>query len=145
MLLLCVSDYKSMKKRIESNKQIHRKRHSCCMPRLKLLRHKRTHNYLPYKRDNRKWQKFYGSRAWHKTREAQILEHPVCERCLSKGIVKPAECVHHVTPFSEGVTDTDRWSMFLDERNLVSLCAQCHREIHNGMAANEDVEWIKHI
>ena len=48
------------------------------------------------------WSKYYGSKLWHSLRNSYIREHPLCEECLAKGIVTPAEHVHHITPFSQG-------------------------------------------
>lgn len=142
MLLLCVSDYKSMKKRIESNKQIHKKRHSCCMPRLKLLRHKRTHNYLPYKRDN-KWAQFYGSKSWSNLRQSKLQSQPLCECCLYHDKITPATQVHHIDRFSNASNEVEMWQKFLSEDNLMSVCAACHKRIHAGQEKNTiDHIWI---
>ena len=37
------------------------------------------------------WSKYYGSKLWHSLRNSYIREHPLCEECLAKGIVTPAE------------------------------------------------------
>ena len=89
--------------------------------------HNKTHS--KFKHSN-KWQKFYGSRAWHNLRESKLLEQPLCERCLEHDIVRPATDVHHITPFSLGIDEQQMWELFLDYENLMSLCKQCHKAIH---------------
>ena len=78
------------------------------------------------------WSKYYGSKLWHSLRNSYIREHPLCEECLAKGIVTPAEHVHHITPFSQGATAEERWDLLLDESNLQSLCMACHKEKHKN-------------
>lgn len=133
-----------MKEVILSNKNRKRKRHDSQMPRIKTLKSTKTHKHLPYRHEN-KWQIFYGSRAWQNLRNEQIMDNPLCEHCLLEGKIKSAQCVHHRIPFSEGITDEDKWKLFLDDKNLISLCNDCHRKIHAGLFANEEYQWIKHL
>ena len=58
-------------------------------------------------------------------------DHPVCEVCEKKGIVKAVEEVHHIVPLSEGGTHSDD--------NLMSLCKSCHSKI----TAKEGGRWRK--
>ena len=74
--------------------------------------------------------KFYNSSKWQKLRDAHLREHPLCEQCLSKGKVTPADQVHHKrSPFNykEG---TINWELGLDPENLESICGECHGKIH---------------
>jgi len=64
--------------------------------------------------------KFYNTRAWHKTRYAYRKRHPMCKMCEDKGITKLAEMVDHITPIKDGGDP-------LDWNNLQSLCNKCHR------------------
>ena len=50
---------------------------------------------------------FYKSRAWQDARSVVLdRAHGLCERCLERGEVRPADVVHHKTPLSpENVTD----------------------------------------
>ena len=73
---------------------------------------------------------YYRSHVWHDLRNSYIREHPLCEECLSNGIIKPAEEVHHLIPFSQGANAEERWNLFLDADNLQSLCHTCHKEKH---------------
>lgn len=61
----------------------------------------------------------YHSSRWTKLAKAWKAEHPLCEECKRKGIVKPAEVVDHIVP----------WPIcedFFDRSNLQSLCAECN-------------------
>lgn len=76
------------------------------------------------------WGKYYNNKMWYALRNSYIREHPLCECCYEKGIIKPAEEVHHITPFSQGANAEERWELLLDESNLQSLCHECHKEKH---------------
>lgn len=45
---------------------------------------------------NRPWRKLYATTAWQKIRAWQLAQQPLCEECLSIGVVTPATDVHHV-------------------------------------------------
>ena len=50
---------------------------------------------------------------------------PLCEECLKHGIEKPLELVHHVLPIETYP------ELRLVMENLMSLCRNCHDEIHS--------------
>lgn len=60
----------------------------------------------------------YGT-AWDKLRK-QILtrDRHLCQPCLAKGRIAPANQVDHIKPKAKGGTD--------DEANLQSICTPCH-------------------
>lgn len=62
----------------------------------------------------------YNTSRWHKLAKAFIEDHPLCEECKRKGIIKAAECVDHIDP----------WPIcedyFFDRRNLQALCNNCN-------------------
>lgn len=72
---------------------------------------------------------FYSSKAWQHTRDAyRKSKRNLCEICLAKGLITPAEIVHHkieLTP--ENVNDPD---ITLDWNNLQCVCRECHANIH---------------
>lgn len=76
--------------------------------------------YNHYRRDP-KANKRYG-RSWKRIRDRYISEHPLCEDCLSRGIYRSAEEVHHKLPLADGGTH--------EKNNLVSLCRSCHMKAH---------------
>lgn len=84
-----------------------------------------------YKHHNNISKQYYNTSQWHNLRDRYIKNHPFCERCAEKGIIKLAQQVHHKIEFLTGLTDEDKWRLLLDEDNLQSLCTNCHNEIHN--------------
>ena len=73
---------------------------------------------------------FYNSKAWKRTREAYAKsKRNLCEICLSRGILKPGEIVHHkvhLTP--DNINDP---TITLSFDNLQCVCRECHAEIHD--------------
>ena len=73
--------------------------------------------------------KAYNNTEWRKLRDTYIKEHPLCEDCLDKGKVVPAEDIHHIrSPFQNGECNK---ALLLDYNNLMALCKQCHNKRHN--------------
>jgi 5-methylcytosine-specific restriction protein A len=85
-------------------------------------------------------QKAYQTTKWRKIREVYMHEHPICERCIQKGIVTPAEDIHHIiSPFKGGQIN---WEKLFDYENLMALCKECHAEIHNAQQGHVSPEEI---
>ena len=76
--------------------------------------------------------RFYNSKAWKDTREAYKKSvGGLCERCMSHGLVTPAEIVHHKIPLTnKNIRDK---SLALGWDNLEALCRKCHAEVHDEM------------
>ena len=74
---------------------------------------------------------FYTSRAWSRCRVAYRKSvGGLCEVCLTKGLYKPGEIVHHkieLTPMN--ITNP---KITLDWNNLQLVCRDCHAQIHDG-------------
>lgn len=72
---------------------------------------------------------FYSSIAWKECREAYKKSVGYqCERCKAKGLLSPAEIVHHkihITPHN-----IKRADIVLNFDNLEALCRKCHGEVH---------------
>lgn len=74
--------------------------------------------------------RFYHSSEWLAKREEVLkLDHHECQMCKAKGVYSQANTVHHVKPLR------DRPDLALsvydgDERQLISLCAECHNKVH---------------
>lgn len=79
-------------------------------------------------------EKFYKSKAWQKCRKAYLKSQGgLCERCRAKGLIVPAEIVHHrehITP--ETISDPN---VLLNWSNLQCVCRQCHAELHGAQGA----------
>lgn len=69
-------------------------------------------------------QGFYQSREWKDVRALKKQSNPLCEDCLSRGVVKPVQVVHHVLP----VRTHPEFKLSLD--NLLSACYACHNRSH---------------
>lgn len=65
------------------------------------------------------WDHWYGSARWQRLRAHQLLAHPLCALCASRGLVKPARIVDHVEPHRGD------WMKFITGK-LQSLCKACH-------------------
>ena len=78
-----------------------------------------TKHYNKYQRDPNTYKRY--SNRWRRIRQPYIKEHPVCELCERKNILKTVEEVHHIIPLSKGGTHNDE--------NLMSLCKSCHSKI----------------
>lgn len=66
------------------------------------------------------YRKLYKKPAWRMARLHQLTAHPLCERHLQRGMVVPANVVHHRKPHRGD------WNLFVDPSNLESLCQPCH-------------------
>ena len=70
----------------------------------------------------------YNNTTWRKMRDTYMHEHPICEECLKKGKITPAEDIHHKrSPFSKGEVN---YALLLDYDNLMAVCKECHGNIH---------------
>lgn len=69
---------------------------------------------------------FYASSEWRRIRDKVLRDnHYECERCKKKGLVTPANTVHHrkyLRRYPE---------LALDESNLEPICEKCHYEEHH--------------
>lgn len=68
--------------------------------------------------------KFYKSKHWERTSRNYRYKQPICERCLTLGIVTPADVVDHVKERKD--LSDDEQHLLYDESNLMSLCHACH-------------------
>lgn len=69
-------------------------------------------------------------REWHKMSRMQLIRQPYCERCLKRGIRTEAVEVHHIHPVQDALSDDDKFRLMFDPHNLMSVCRQCHVELH---------------
>jgi 5-methylcytosine-specific restriction enzyme A len=74
---------------------------------------------------------FYKSTAWLKCREYVLIrDHFLCQPCLRKGRLTPANTVHHIVPLEEAP------ELALDPDNLESICPSCHNKEHPEKGGN---------
>ena len=62
---------------------------------------------------------FYQSRKWRTLRALKLQKDPLCEECMRKGMLIPAQMVDHIIPINKDGAP-------LDLNNLQSLCNHCH-------------------
>ena len=83
---------------------------------------------------------FYRSKSWERTRAAYMRSivdtdrgpcpPGMCERCFSKGILKPAEIVHHIRHLDPVSIHDPNVSLAFS--NLMRVCRGCHAELHSS-------------
>lgn len=82
----------------------------------------------------------YRSSKWKKLRQSKLMESPLCEICLARGIIKPAVDVHHKDSFTNYTGSQRLWKAY-DSSNLLALCKECHAFLHRfGTTHGFDME-----
>jgi hypothetical protein len=81
--------------------------------------------------------KFYKSKAWKQCRESYIAKvYGMCERCQTKGKIKPGYIVHHKTYITpQNINDPN---ITLNHSNLEYVCLDCHNDEHFNTAVTRD-------
>lgn len=72
------------------------------------------------------------SAEWRRLRARKLQEQPLCEECLRHGVVRSADCIHHIREVESGRTEQECTRLAFAMTNLMSLCYRCHRAIHTG-------------
>ena len=95
-------------------------------------------------RRNSKWNKYYSNKYWHELRKWKITKDPLCEMHLKYNMIVPATSIHHLRPFSTGITEEAKWNLLLNPNNLCSCCESCHDEFHRQLKI-QNKDYIKEI
>lgn len=90
-----------------------------------------TNNQAFYQQRRKERQKIYNTDRWRKLRLNYLSQHPLCEECLKRGIIKSAQDIHHVISFMTTDDMCEREKLAFDSSNLQALCRDCHCEKHN--------------
>ena len=56
-------------------------------------------------------------------------DHGICADCMSRGIITPAEEVHHIQELTPNNIDDP--GITLNMNNLICLCRECHQARHD--------------
>lgn len=108
------------------------KRCASCAPIKNAENTERNKKYNDKKR-NTTTRIFYSSPSWKKVRNAVMMrDNSLCVNCLNEKRITSAKLVHHIIETSV----TLNYALRFD--NLISLCDQCHRDVH--AAYNRDLE-----
>ena len=97
----------------------------CKNPRSKYstycLEHGGRDTQLTYRTEERdKAHAFYLTAQWQRHRIAQLSRQPICQSCLTRGIITPATEVDHVFPWRQIGSNAFYRNLFQ------SLCHDCH-------------------
>lgn len=74
----------------------------------------------------------YDTRRWRNLVRIKLMDSPLCELCQKKGVIRPAENIHHIVSFMSTDDPIERSRLAYDYSNLMSLCVECHSEIHKN-------------
>lgn len=77
--------------------------------------------------------KMYNCKRWDRVRKAKVRDCPLCEECLKIGKTTPTALVHHIKPWQLGQSEEERDYLQFDYDNLLSVCHECHNEIHHKL------------
>lgn len=77
--------------------------------------------------------KLINTTRWRKLRLKKLRANPLCEQCVGEDRITPATEVHHVTPVESVPTVEQMEALMYDYNNLMSLCHDCHKEVHAAM------------
>lgn len=73
---------------------------------------------------------YYGMKGWKAVRDKKIKEQPLCELCLQRGVTRQGTEVHHAIKFYDQFTDDLKLLLLEDYDNLVTVCDEHHKAIH---------------
>ena len=71
----------------------------------------------------------YHSAEWQRVRDnAWARDHGLCQECMARGRITPAEIVHHIVELPPSNVDDPDIATNVD--NLVCVCRECHSRVH---------------
>lgn len=93
-------------------------------------RYARLKQLARQKQHNLEWNKYYQDKIYIQNKQHYKLHHPLCEDCLEQDIITPATEIHHIIPFSTGLTEEQKFNLLRNINNLRALCKDCHKKRH---------------
>lgn len=79
---------------------------------------------------------FYKTKAWKECRAAYMKKvSGLCEICMQKGIIKPADIVHHKIELDDEKARDPEIALNFD--NLQAVCIDCHNALHFRKASQK--------
>ena len=76
------------------------------------------------------YKKLISSKEWRRLRAWKLQQNPLCERHQRQGKVVAACVVHHIIDVETGHNEAECRALCFNPSNLMSLCRECHKEIH---------------
>lgn len=84
---------------------------------------------------------FYKTRAWKECRAAYLRKvGGLCELCMDRGIIRPADIVHHKIHLTDETARDPKVALNFD--NLQAVCIDCHNALHFRKAPKKRYEII---
>lgn len=81
-------------------------------------------------------QHVYSTTRWRNLVKVKKMISPLCERCLSQNRTTATQEIHHVIPLKTCNGNIPYLlELAFDYDNLMSVCCQCHEDIHAEMRA----------
>lgn len=78
----------------------------------------------------------YSTTRWRNLVKVKRMISPLCQKCLAEGRTTATQEIHHVIPLKACGGDINYLlQLAFDYENLMSLCCNCHEEIHAEMRA----------
>lgn len=113
------------------------------MPTIKKLPKKSKSVNDDIARKNR--MKIYNKQLWKDLRILKLQETGgLCQICLIRNKITPAEDCHHILTFTNAKTEAERDNLAFDYDNILPLCKNCHSELHIGkLKGLTNIEAIK--
>lgn len=79
------------------------------------------------------YRKLINSKRWKVLRYQKLQSQALCECCKQKNIITLATEIHHIIPVESVTTEREMSLLMFDFDNLMSICHECHAEIHKEM------------
>lgn len=100
------------------------------MAQINLIPNKRKLNKIHNTKENNLIHStIYNTSTWKKLRISYLTNNPVCEKCKDRLAID----VHHIIYLSIAGNITELKRLGFDENNLMAVCKDCHKEIHNNI------------
>lgn len=85
-------------------------------------------------------QSLYQTKSWKSLSKWFRMNNPICMQCNKQAAVH----VHHIlSPFAKGLTEEEKYDRLLDLDNLLSVCQECHNELHGQGEKQKRLEKYK--
>lgn len=72
---------------------------------------------------------YYKLPEWNQLRRIKLAEDCECVMCKAFNRITPATTVHHILKFDKQPEEM-QYKLFTDKENLISVCKDCHIDIH---------------